>query len=501
MELVEPGTARRPPRRTGSAAGSPRCTRRARPRSARRRRTARRSAWIGLAPMRNETGPDWPDWYAAHRVAAVPAHGRRPGCARRRRRRAVESVCERIVELAGPAEPPARLHGDLWSGNVLWGADGRVWLIDPAAHGGHRETDLAMLHLFGCPHLDRIVAAYDEAAPLADGWRGAGRAAPAVPAAGAHGAVRRRVRRPGRGGRPVGAAADEPGLPLTGAVAVLAPPGMAGADAGGAGLRRRLLRACSRRGSSTGTPSGGDQRRDHAGRSPRPAARREAAADGPSPRGNEWRTVTADRQLPRRRRGRRAAADGAQGEPAFEVLTPFRLADGTVVARRPRVRPAGAGPPGADAAVYAAPPAGTVTLTARVRADERDPAPPGRAGGLAAAGVRGRLAAPSRAQTGLAIRPGYVQLADGSPGVLGALPLPELEAGPFLSYALQWITFGVMALLGGCTSRGARCGPVACWPRRAVPPLAGRATGPASDRRGVVGRAADRRGRGARAGR
>ncbi len=80
-------------------------------------------------------------------------------------------MCERIGELAGPAEQPARLHGDLWSGNVLWGGDGHVWLIDPAAHGGHRETDLAMLHLFGCAHLDRIVAAYDEAAPLAEGWR------------------------------------------------------------------------------------------------------------------------------------------------------------------------------------------------------------------------------------------------------------------------------------------------------------------------------------------
>jgi fructosamine-3-kinase len=85
--------------------------------------------------------------------------------------RAVESVCERISSLAGPDEPPARLHGDLWNGNVRWAADGRAWLIDPAAHGGHRETDLAMLALFGCAQLDRIVAAYDEAAPLADGWR------------------------------------------------------------------------------------------------------------------------------------------------------------------------------------------------------------------------------------------------------------------------------------------------------------------------------------------
>jgi fructosamine-3-kinase len=53
---------------------------------------------------------------------------------------------------------------------VHWG-DGQAWLIDPAAHGGHRETDLAMLHLFGCPHLERLVAAYEGVNPLADGWR------------------------------------------------------------------------------------------------------------------------------------------------------------------------------------------------------------------------------------------------------------------------------------------------------------------------------------------
>ena len=52
----------------------------------------------------------------------------------------------------------------------MWTASGAV-LIDPAAHGGHREADLAMLALFGCPHLERVVEAYAEAAPLADGWR------------------------------------------------------------------------------------------------------------------------------------------------------------------------------------------------------------------------------------------------------------------------------------------------------------------------------------------
>ncbi len=65
---------------------------------------------------------------------------------------------------------PARLHGDLWSGNVMWTPDGVV-LIDPAAHGGHHETDLAMLALFGCPHYDAVLAGYQQVRALKPGWR------------------------------------------------------------------------------------------------------------------------------------------------------------------------------------------------------------------------------------------------------------------------------------------------------------------------------------------
>nr|WP_245373674.1 fructosamine kinase family protein [Crossiella equi] len=121
-------------------------------------------AWIGAAPMANREHGGWPEFFVTERIEPYLRAARLPDPG------PVHAVCERITELAGPAEPPARLHGDLWSGNVLWGRTG-VHVIDPAAHGGHRESDLAMLALFGCPHLDRVLAAYHETAPLADGWR------------------------------------------------------------------------------------------------------------------------------------------------------------------------------------------------------------------------------------------------------------------------------------------------------------------------------------------
>lgn len=129
------------------------------------------NAVIGLAPMRNVPGDDWPLWFAEHRILPYLRRAVDEGTLRAGEAAVVEEVCARLPELAGPAEPPARLHGDLWNGNVLWADDGRAWLIDPAAHGGHRESDLAMLHLFGCPHLDAVLDGYQGVAPLAAGWR------------------------------------------------------------------------------------------------------------------------------------------------------------------------------------------------------------------------------------------------------------------------------------------------------------------------------------------
>jgi len=123
---------------------------------------------IGELELSNSPAADWPSFYVKRRLVPLVALCLERGTLSASGARAVERVCARIDDLAGPAEPPARLHGDLWGGNVLAGADGRARLIDPAAYGGHREVDLAMLRLFGAPS-ERVFAAYDEAAPLADG--------------------------------------------------------------------------------------------------------------------------------------------------------------------------------------------------------------------------------------------------------------------------------------------------------------------------------------------
>lgn len=81
---------------------------------------------------------------------------------------------EQVVHRHGPDVParaPWRIHGDLWGGNVVWTSRGAVLIDAASAHGGEPEADLAMLALFGLPHLKRVLAAYDEVGPLAAGWR------------------------------------------------------------------------------------------------------------------------------------------------------------------------------------------------------------------------------------------------------------------------------------------------------------------------------------------
>jgi fructosamine-3-kinase len=130
------------------------------------------ASWPGVIaslPLDNTPAhTTWPSWYAEHRL--LPFLRRAAGVLDQSDHRMFDNIIEHIDSLAGSVEPPSRIHGDLWSGNVLW-SGGQGWLIDPAAHGGHRETDLAMLRLFGAPQLDAIMDGYQSVAPLADGWR------------------------------------------------------------------------------------------------------------------------------------------------------------------------------------------------------------------------------------------------------------------------------------------------------------------------------------------
>ncbi|WP_136312950.1 fructosamine kinase family protein [Actinomyces procaprae] len=161
---------------------------------------------IRLRPHAVDSGTPrrWGEFYAADRIAPYIRPGRDAGTLSAADAAVLERVCQRLADgefdsaqprltrhaaaARGDAVAVARTHGDLWTGNVLWvptaevadwapagadhGAGGTVGvLIDPLAQGAHAETDLAALGVFGQPYLERIVAGYHEASPLADGWR------------------------------------------------------------------------------------------------------------------------------------------------------------------------------------------------------------------------------------------------------------------------------------------------------------------------------------------
>lgn len=143
-----------------------------------------------LTPVvpRDQTPTTWGGYFAEWRIRAYARQARDQGTIGPAEVRVLERVCTRLergdfdtpqpalveqaIASSGGTVACARLHGDLWAGNVLYdsGPSGAT-LIDPLAHGGHAETDLAMLQLFGYPYLGEVLAAYDQASPLADGWQ------------------------------------------------------------------------------------------------------------------------------------------------------------------------------------------------------------------------------------------------------------------------------------------------------------------------------------------
>ncbi len=111
----------------------------------------------------------WAEFYATNRLLPLARLARAARALPEPASDALERLAGDLDRFDPGGEPPARLHGDLWAGNRLVDARGRSWLVDPAAHGGHREFDLAMMRLFGGFGPD-CFAAYQEIHPLAPGW-------------------------------------------------------------------------------------------------------------------------------------------------------------------------------------------------------------------------------------------------------------------------------------------------------------------------------------------
>jgi fructosamine-3-kinase len=126
--------------------------------------------YIATLPQHNSGAGehDWPRFYGERRLEPQLARAVDAGLMSAGARAGFARLLGRLPELCGPAEPPARLHGDLWGGNAMSDERGEPVLIDPAVYGGHREIDLAMMQLFG-GFGARCFAAYDEAHPRAPG--------------------------------------------------------------------------------------------------------------------------------------------------------------------------------------------------------------------------------------------------------------------------------------------------------------------------------------------
>jgi protein-ribulosamine 3-kinase len=126
--------------------------------------------FCGATRQPNAWAPRWVDFYReqrlGHQVRLLQAKGRF-GAAELG---LFERLAARLDELLASGEPPALIHGDLWSGNALFDARGRPVLVDPSASFSHREAELGMMTLFG-GFGARVFAAYEEAWPLAAGHR------------------------------------------------------------------------------------------------------------------------------------------------------------------------------------------------------------------------------------------------------------------------------------------------------------------------------------------
>lgn len=128
-----------------------------------------RDNWIGTLSQTGSPRATWSEFYRECRLEPLLTRAQKRGLISPAVRSEFDRLFLHFEDRCGPQAPPARLHGDLWVGNVLFDVSGAPWLIDPAVYGGHREIDLAMMHLFG-GFSDRCFAAYHESFPLDPGF-------------------------------------------------------------------------------------------------------------------------------------------------------------------------------------------------------------------------------------------------------------------------------------------------------------------------------------------
>lgn len=123
----------------------------------------------GSLQLPNDPADSWVEFYGERRLLPLASVAEKRESLDPDTIRDMRSLAGRLDELLGPAEAPARLHGDLWAGNRLVDTSAKSWLIDPACIGGHREFDLAMMRLFGGfgPGVEQE---YFDAFPPAHGW-------------------------------------------------------------------------------------------------------------------------------------------------------------------------------------------------------------------------------------------------------------------------------------------------------------------------------------------
>lgn len=124
--------------------------------------------YLGKLVQKNTRHNSWDAFYSAERILRLVNKAQQKGLLETKHIKQAEQLSAKLSSLF-PGEKPALLHGDLWKGNFIAGANGYVAIYDPAIYYGSREMDIAMARLFG-GFEDRFYDSYHYHFPLQDGW-------------------------------------------------------------------------------------------------------------------------------------------------------------------------------------------------------------------------------------------------------------------------------------------------------------------------------------------